>query len=119
MTRSVLAELLDGVAVLHVGGEIDITTADPLRAELSTRLAAGDDLVVGCTEVTFMDSTGLSALVTAQNHASRRGTRLIVVGNHHAVLRPLQITHLDAVLTIAATSADALAHLERRDDKAP
>ncbi|MEV6716253.1 STAS domain-containing protein [Lentzea sp. NPDC051208] len=116
---SVSTEVLDGVAVLHVRGEIDMASTEPLHEDISARLTNGDDVVIDCTDITFMDSSGLSALINAQASAQRRGVRLVVVANDHAVLRPLQVTGLDAALTITATTTDALALLDRRHDATP
>lgn len=113
---TVSTEERDGVAVVHVRGEIDVTSAGLLNETINARLAAGDDLVLDCTEVTFMDSTGITCFITAQDHSQRRGVRLVVASDHRAVLRPLQISQLDSVLTIAATVADALTLLGRHHE---
>ncbi|USX55625.1 STAS domain-containing protein [Lentzea sp. HUAS12] len=66
---TVSTEARDGVAVVHIRGEIDVASAELLNETVNARLDAGDDLVLDCTEVTFMDSTGITCFITAQDNA--------------------------------------------------
>lgn len=55
-------------AVVAVAGEIDLSTLDRFRGGLaagSNQLGSGEVLVIDLTEVRFIDSTGLQALVEA------------------------------------------------------
>jgi anti-anti-sigma factor len=51
---------------------------------------------------------GLSLLVEHHEQCALLGSRLVVVATKHAVLRPMQITGLDGLLTIATTVPAAL-----------
>lgn len=91
------------VVVLSLTGEVDTATAPRLRdvvlAALNTRDAG--PVVIDMTDVRFLSGTGLSALVEAHRAAERRGEPLRVVVDHaRPVLRPLQLTGLDQVLTL-------------------
>jgi anti-sigma B factor antagonist len=85
---------------LVVVGEVDLDTADRLAqagllaiAEYPTRT-----LVVDLQEVTFMDSTGLKALLTLRNGATGAGTRMLLRNVSAQVQKILSITALDQVL---------------------
>ena len=85
----------DGVR-LTAAGEIDWNSAPIFAAELHNAIDASDGLiVVDLGEVTFMDSSGISALVTAMQSAPDR-LRLGTV--HPTVHRVLEITALLDVL---------------------
>ncbi len=95
--------------VLTVAGEIDLNVAGPLRDEITQCLDAGPEaLIVDLSAVTFLSSSGLSALVDA-HRMSAPDTAVRIVAADRAVLRPLQITHLDRVLPVYPTVDRALA----------
>ena len=82
-----------------VSGEVDCSTAPRLTACLDSLLAAAPpEVVVDLTEVTFLDSAGLHALVTARARADRAGVRLRVLVATRAAVRPIQVTGLWDVL---------------------
>ena len=67
-------------------------------------------MVVDLLQVSFLASRGLAALVSASKQAQTRGRQLrIVAGQNRRVLRPLQLTGLDLVLSLRATLDEALA----------
>ena len=71
-------------------GEIDAASAPVLAAELHQAIAAGDGpILLDLGAVTFMDSSGVTVLLTAHQMASAR-LRLATV--HPAVERVLEIT---------------------------
>jgi len=88
---------LDGVAVLAVRGEVDISTAPKLDEACRQLASVTDRLVLDFAGVTFMDASGLGVMVRARQ---RERTKTIVVRNgSDRVLRLLQITGLaDAFL---------------------
>ena len=51
--------------VLHVVGEVDISSAPAFEAALNSAATFGKPVVVDLTECTYLDSSGLSALVRA------------------------------------------------------
>jgi anti-sigma B factor antagonist len=91
------------VVVLTCRGEVDAATAEQLRSAVAEGLRDpdGGPVVLDLTEVTFLSSTGLHALVDAQRAAARIGEPLRIVVDHaRPVLRPIQLTGLDEVLTL-------------------
>lgn len=97
------------IAVITVGGEIDLATAPELEAAVDDVLA-GDPatLIVQLSAVEFMASAGLKILVAAQQ---KLGTpaRLAVVANGPATRRPIQLTGLDETLPLYPTLDEAMA----------
>jgi anti-sigma B factor antagonist len=85
---------------LVVAGEVDVTSAERLRGHLAGALdhrpAA---LTVDLGGVTFLDSTGLSALVYAHLRATDENIPLMVTNPRPQVRRLLDVTGLLTVLT--------------------
>ncbi|AFU02528.1 STAS domain-containing protein [Nocardia brasiliensis] len=105
-------EMLDGVAVVRVGGEIDVLTAPKLATAIDDAQTTDTPhaLIVDLSEVTFMASSGLTVLA-AGAQPNPRGTRLVVVASHPATLRPMQLTGLTDLLSVYPTVAEARAAL--------
>jgi anti-sigma B factor antagonist len=98
--------------VVTVAGEIDLLTVDRLRAAVAAGfedLRDGEMLMIDLTQVTFMDSQGLQTLVEVTQAAQQRREPLRIVVDHtRPVIRPIQVTGLDAVLALFETVEDAL-----------
>ena len=84
-----------GVAVFLVAGELDLETAPTLRHRLHQALDGGEaHLVVDLSELSFIDSTGISVLVESLKQAQRAGGSLVLRNPTPAVRRVLDITGL-------------------------
>lgn len=76
-------------------GELDIDSAPRVRSELAAAVESGAPTVlVDLHDVTFMDSSGLSALVAAGQALAARGASLYLEGASGAVRQVLEITAL-------------------------
>jgi anti-sigma B factor antagonist len=98
----------EGVAVVSIGGEIDLSTAPVFEAAITGAL--DDDppvLVIELSEVSFMASVGLRILAATKEKASK-SVQVAVVANNLATSRPMQLTGLDKVLPLYPTLDDAL-----------
>lgn len=84
-----------GHPVVFVYGEIDVLTAPRLHETLHEVIAESPgSLLVDLANVTFIDSTGLGALVVAHRHLEERGGRLRLVSVPPAVAQVLEVTGL-------------------------
>src|ERR1700754_2614907 len=96
--------------VLTVEGDVDVATASVLRRAVDEALAeAGPHpLVIDLTGVTFLASRGLSTPVEAPREASASSPLRVVVDHTRPVIRPLQLSGLDRILTLFHDVEDAL-----------
>jgi anti-sigma B factor antagonist len=105
-------DVVQGVSVLRVVGELDMTSSEPVRRALLAVLdATTSALVLDLSGVTFLASSGLALIVEAAGYVDQRGISLVVVAGQRVVLRPLQVTNLDELLTIHTDLDQALAAL--------
>ena len=88
----------DKTAVMLIG-EIDIATAPPFLEELVAHAEGvpDDRLVIDCSNLDFIDSTGLSALTAARK---KTGKTLVLLGMPDRCRRIFEITGLDQVFEI-------------------
>jgi anti-sigma B factor antagonist len=99
-----------GVDIVNVSGEIHLTTAPRFRDRLEQIIASGDGtLVLDLTAVEFIDSTGLSVLLSGLRLLSQRNGRMALVLRNPTVLRLFQITSLDTTFEIFPERPAAIA----------
>jgi anti-sigma B factor antagonist len=96
--------------VVHVLGDIDLSSALELEAAIDQAATFGAPVVVDLRECRYMDSTGLTALVRA---VKRYGRVEAVVTEHSPISRIVQITGFQKVLPIVFES-DAVPGLSTR-----
>ena len=79
--------------VLLVAGEVDLATAPQLRAAIDAALVSGArEVCVDFSETTFMDSSGLHALVAATHRAAAVGCELTLVCPPGPVARVIELS---------------------------
>src|SRR3954452_14915741 len=99
--------------VVAVSGEVDLYTAADLKAALTHAVEDGCmSMVIDLTNTNFMDSTGLSTLVSAQKRMRSRGGKLVIVNVDPSLAYTFQITGLDLVFKVVGDRMTALRELE-------
>lgn len=88
----------DGHAVVTVKGDVDLYTAPVLEQQLTELVDDGArEIVVDVADMTFMDTTGLSVLVTTFRRLQPHEGRMSLRSPRPSVRKTLEITGLDAV----------------------
>ncbi len=102
-------ECVRGCAVVVASGEVDLCTSPALSEALEEAARTSDRIIIDLTRVTFLDSSGMAAMVGAlnRNHHRQRGT-FCLVGPSGLVLRALQITDLIKLFPIYDSLDDAV-----------
>jgi anti-sigma B factor antagonist len=99
-------------AVVSIAGELDIATVPRVSAALQDEPAAGAEaLVVDLSGVTFMDSTGLAALMTLQRALDARGGRLVIACPEGPARLVFDVAGVTGQLALYRTREDAEAAL--------
>lgn len=80
-----------GVPVLVVSGDVDVASSEGLLVAALDAAGDGSALVIDLGQVTFMDSTGLSALIRIRTVLAERGGDLAVAARSRPVQRVLQL----------------------------
>lgn len=100
---------INGMNVLDVTGEIDVYTAPQFKDALNTVINSGQKhLVVDMTKVTYMDSSGFGALLSATRRLRPQGGTVNLVKVSSAIDRILTITRLNTVFGTYGSIEDAL-----------
>jgi anti-anti-sigma factor len=104
-----------GTQVIGLTGELDVATVHRFNAALHQALEGGDStlVVADLSHLTFMDSSGLAAMLGALREVSRAGGRLLVACANPTVLRVFHITRAEDTFEIYPTVEQALERARR------
>ena len=91
---------LDGVAVLALRGEIDAFSAPHLRESVQRACELGVPVVLDMALVTFIDSSGITALLSASGVANGVPSKVQIQRPSNEVRRVLSIAGLDKVFRL-------------------
>lgn len=99
-----------GYTICRPVGELDAYTVTNFREALS-ELATKPRVVIDLSEVPFMDSAGLGALIGGIRRARENGGEVAVACSRSTLTRLLHTTGFDRIVPVTETVDDALAAL--------
>jgi anti-sigma B factor antagonist len=103
-------QIVDGMTVLTVTGELDVLVAAGLRRSLTaSATATRPDVVVDLRQVTFMDCSAVGALMALYRRVRAAGGCLRLIGAEQGALRLVQLCKLDGVLCVHDSLEKAIA----------
>jgi anti-sigma B factor antagonist len=95
--------------VVAVTGELDLYSAEQLQRALAELIDKGaQGVVLDLMGVSFIDSAGLSVLISAAKAIRSLGGRLIVAADDRRILRLLQITGLERSIHVERSLVEAV-----------
>ena len=97
----------DGEWIVHVNGEVDVSTSPQVREELASLIDGGARrIVLDLRETSFIDSAGLGVLVGALKRLrEERDGEIVLRGMLDPVRRVFDITGLTNVFTVDDSEA--------------
>ncbi|MFE1024579.1 STAS domain-containing protein [Streptomyces sp. NPDC058818] len=94
--------------VIEIAGDLDYDTADKVRAALpGLGLRPGQQLVLDLAGLSFCDSSGITVLIAARNHALAAGASITLAAVPDRVSRVFRIVGLAQVFPTHPTAAAA------------
>lgn len=91
----------DGLAHVVLNGELDLSTIEQVEHTLTRVEGEGPATVaLDLSGLTFLDSSGLRVIVSADQRARRENRRFVVVRGPETVQRVFSITRLDEQLEL-------------------
>jgi anti-anti-sigma factor len=109
------AQIDDGIRVVAVRGELDLSTAPELEGPLEQAVGSGDTAVlIDLTECDFIDSTGIAMIVRAWQRLDGdggSGSRVVICSSNDQVRRVLEVTGLELSIPIHNSRDEALTAL--------
>ena len=102
MTNECVSENLGDYVLVRVRGEVDLSWSQQVRRTILAALADARKVGVELSEVSYIDSSGIAALVEGLQNAKTKGQQFGLVAVSKAVMAVLQLARLDRVFTIFA-----------------
>ena len=100
-------QVADERTLVTLSGELDASTATLLYDQLSDlEVEDVQHVVLDLAKVTFMDSTGLSVIVTEHKRMQHSGGSLTIFAPPSSVRRLFEITGLDSVLDVVPVNEE-------------
>ena len=104
------AETHDQARLVRIAGEVGATEADELRSWLLEQISPQQPLVViDCSQLRFIGSSGLAALLAAQQAARAAGGTLRLAAPQPQIRELLRVSRLERILTVHDSVEQALA----------
>lgn len=96
-----LDEIDDEILVLVADGGLDAHNARALAGKLDTLISAGiHDVIVDCSRLTFMSSSGIGTLLKLNRQLNARGGRVHLAGTTGAITQVIRLARLENVLGV-------------------
>lgn len=98
-------ESREGASIVRVSGELDLSSHEQLTARLRDAAAGDGAVVVDLSDCSFIDSSGIRALLLGERDAKR----FALAGASEQVKRVLEMTGVGQAVPIHASVDEALA----------
>jgi anti-anti-sigma factor len=108
-----LQEASSNVAKVVLSGRLDFVSAQAIDAPLSAVAASRDAMVIDLSEVEFMASLALRALIKCAKTINRKQGRLALLSPRPIVAEILQISGIEEIIPVFQSEAEAVAAVAR------
>lgn len=100
----------DAVVVAVLSGEVDMSNAASVRLQVAESVTPDDDaLVVDLSELSFMDSAGIHAVIELGTMLDERRQQLLVcVAHGSSIERAIEIIGLPRTISVHADRGEAM-----------
>lgn len=104
-----------GIPIVRVQGDIDLHTVPRFERAVQEGIdRARSTLIIDLSGATYLDSAGLSALLSANKKLSTRDAKLYVIAPRSCpgVRRVLEITRIDTIIPVYESLEDVLSAIQ-------
>ena len=108
MNNECVSETLGDYLLVRLRGEVDLSWSQQVRKAILDGLGANGKVGVEMSEVSYIDSSGIAALVEGLQSAKSKGKQFGLVRGPQQVQRLLSLTGVEERLRFADTPAELL-----------
>ena len=92
---------------LILAGDIDLEVTPEIKTQLSSQLEDAASLTIDASNISYLDSSGVSILVIAMQNSKQKQIVFSISNISDEAMRVLQLAKLEKILPIKATSGPA------------
>ncbi len=108
------SEYADGVLVLRLAGELDVSTVEEFRrrAEESISMTRPRAVLLSCRRLSFLDSSGLGVILGRFRRLQERGVRMVTAGATGRVKTVLELSGVGELIPLYDSERKAIDALQ-------
>ena len=92
---------MEQATLISLKGEVDIYSIGKFRESIEERIKTqASEIILDCTELSYMDSTGMGVLIELRNKAKDMGQKIIMMNPRPNIKKLLNITGVDKIIYI-------------------
>ncbi|MDP2843027.1 MAG: STAS domain-containing protein [Acetobacterium sp.] len=93
--------------MVSIKGEIDIYSIENFRASIEKEIQTqATQIILDCSELSYMDSTGMSVLIELRNKTKEMGQKIIMMNPRPNIKKLLSLTGVDKIIEIVDNPAN-------------
>ena len=96
-------ETIGDMALVRVSGEVDLSWSQQVRKAILDALAEARAVGVELSQVSYIDSSGIAALVEGFQNARGKNQKFALIGASRSVRSVLELARLDRVFPMVDT----------------
>lgn len=87
--------------MISVRGEIDIYSIEKFRDSIEEKIKTqASEIILDCSELSYMDSTGMGVLIELRNKTKELGQKIIMMNPRPNIRKLLALTGVDKIIEI-------------------
>lgn len=88
-------------SMVSIKGEIDIYSIEKFRESIEKEIKTqATQIILDCTELSYMDSTGMGVLIELRNKTKEMGQKMIMMNPRPNIKKLLALTGVDKIIEI-------------------
>ncbi|MEO1814818.1 MAG: STAS domain-containing protein [Acetobacterium sp.] len=87
--------------MVSIRGEIDIYSIEKFRETIEEKIKTqAPEIILDCSELSYMDSTGMGVLIELRNKTKELGQKIIMMNPRPNIRKLLALTGVDKIIEI-------------------
>lgn len=88
-------------SMVSIKGEIDIYSIEKFRESIEKEIQTqATQIILDCSELSYMDSTGMGVLIELRNRTKEMGQKIIMMNPRPNIKKLLALTGVDKIIEI-------------------